>query len=417
MKNIFYYSLFAFSLSCLFVPAVQAQDNEGEEPIRSSVQGHVFMPSKRKATDERVAQLKVPQGFRITKFAEDLGNTRVLAVHSNGTVYVTRREQGDVMMLRDTNGDGKADVQKKVAERKDMHGITIHEGKAYLATVKQVYVADIKQDGTFGELQKIGEELPDGGQHPNRTLRFGPDGKMYISIGSTCNACKETNPEHATLLQANADGSNRKVYAKGLRNTFGFDWHPQTKQLWGMDHGTDWLGDEAAREELNRIEEGADYGWPYLYEDGKAVPHRLPDDKSHAEYARETKFPALTYDAHSSGMGMIFYTGNQFPAEYRNNAFVVFRGSWNRSNPVGYKVARVRYNANGEPTAFEDFISGFLIDEGKSHIGRPVSIAQHPDGSLMLCDDANGMVYKISYQAAQQRQQPQQRRRGSGQGK
>jgi glucose/arabinose dehydrogenase len=371
----------------------------------------VYKPAKRKATDERIAQFRLPEGFRIQKFAEELGNTRVLAIHSDGTVYVTRREEGDVLMLKDTNGDGKADVQQTVAKQKDMHGITLHQGKAYLATVKQVYVADIKQDGTFGELRKIGEELPDGGQHPNRTLRFGPDGKLYISIGSTCNACEETNEEHATLLQANADGTNRKVFAKGLRNTFGFDWHPQTGQLWGMDHGIDWLGDESQREELNLLEEGQDYGWPFVYEDGKPVPHRMPDDKTLQEKRRETKFPALTYDAHSSGMGMIFYTGKQFPEEYRNNAFVVFRGSWNRSQPVGYKLSRLRYDAQGQPVAFEDFLTGFLVEEGRGHIGRPVSVAQHPDGSLFLCDDANGMIYRISYAAAGQQQTPGRQRR------
>ncbi|AHM58982.1 glucose sorbosone dehydrogenase [Flammeovirgaceae bacterium 311] len=381
----------------MLIAPSHAQDNEGEEPVTATIEGHVFKPVKRKATDERVAQLKVPAGFRIQKFAEDLGNTRMMAINTDGTLYVTRREQGDVLMLKDTNGDGKADVKQTVAKQEDMHGITIHEGKVYLATVKQLYVTDIKQDGMLGELQKIGEELPDGGQHPNRTLRFGPDGKLYISIGSTCNACEETNPEHATLLQANADGTNRKVYAKGLRNTFGFDWHPQSRQLWGMDHGIDWLGDEAQREELNLIEEGEDYGWPYVYEDGKSVPHRSPDDKSHSEKAAESKFPVLTHDAHSSGMGMLFYTGTQFPAEYRNNAFVVFRGSWNRSNPVGYKLARVKYDANGQPTAFEDFLTGFLIEEGRAHIGRPVSVAQHPDGSLFLCDDSNGMINRISY--------------------
>lgn len=216
-----------------------------------------------------------------------------------------------------------------------VHGITVHDNKVYLAMVKEVFRADIKPNGTFGSLQKIVDNLPDGGQRANRTLAGGPDNKLYISIGSSCNACDETNEEHATIVQTDLDGSGRKVFAKGLRNTLGMGWHPQTKEMWGVDHGIDWLGDEEQKEELNRIVEGGNYGWPYIYEKGKLNLPDKPEGMTHAEYAKKTIFPELLYDAHAAGMGIVFYTGTQFPPEYQNDAFVAFQGSWNRANPRG----------------------------------------------------------------------------------
>jgi glucose/arabinose dehydrogenase len=395
-------------------PLAIAQDNTRSEPVTMRVEGAVFMPVRMDATDERVNQLQVPAGFKVNKFAEDLGNSRMIAVHPNGTVYVTARDEGKVFMLKDTNKDGKADEKKVVTEKEDVHGIAIHDNQVYLATIKEVFRGDIRQDGTFGELQKIVDNLPDGAQHPNRTLAVGPDNKLYISIGSSCNDCKETNPEHATIVQTNLDGSGRKVFAKGLRNTLGMAWHPQTKEMWGMDHGIDWLGDEEQQEELNQIKEGGDYGWPFVYEKGKLLKKNQPDGMKIEEYAKKTIHPELLYDAHASGMGMVFYTGNQFPQEYQNNAFVAFRGSWNRSQPVGYEVARIRFQ-DGKPQGFEKFMTGFLIDGGKGHFARIVGVALHNDGSLLVVDDANGVVYRVAHeQGAQQRPQPKARpaRRG-----
>jgi glucose/arabinose dehydrogenase len=199
------------------------------------------------------------------------------------------------------------------------------------------------------------------------------------------------------MIQAKLDGTDRKVYAKGLRNTIGFDWHPQTKELYGMDHGIDWLGDESQREELNKIEKDGNYGWPYVYENGKPnLADTPPQGQTFGEYAKKTKSPMLTYEAHSAPMGMKFYTGTQFPAEYKNSAFVALRGSWNRAEPAGYKVVRVKFE-NGKPVAFEDFLSGFLVENNKSQFGRVVGVAQHTDGSLLVTDDNNGVVYRVAY--------------------
>jgi glucose/arabinose dehydrogenase len=410
-KSLLFFSAGLCAGLFLATPEVSAQDNTRDEPVTMQVNAAVFMPSRMEATDERVSQLKVPDGFKVNKFAEDLGNSRIVAVHPNGTVYVTARDEGQVIMLRDTDRDGKADQRQVVTELHNVHGITIHDNRVYLATIKDVYRGDINQDGTFGQLQKIVENLPDGAQHPNRTLAVGPDNMLYISIGSSCNACKETNPEHATILRTNLDGSDRKVFAKGLRNTLGMAWHPQTQEMWGMDHGADWFGDEDGKEELNRIVEGGDYGWPYVHEKGKLIKRNQPADMDLEEFAEKTIQPELLYDAHASGMGMVFYTGDRFPEEYRQDAFVAFRGSWNRSQPVGYEVARIRFQ-DGKPQEFEKFLTGFLLEDGRGHFGRIVGMAQHTDGSLLVVDDANGVLYRIAYGDDQPPQRVRPGRRG-----
>lgn len=393
--------------ACLFFPNLylSAQDAntmddaskaEGDL-ITSKVEGNIFKPALVDATDERIKQLKVPAGFTVTKFAGNLGKPRMLAVSDKGHVYVTNRDEGTVTLLRDTNNDGKADENKVVAKREKMHGITIHQNKMYLITVEDVFTTDIKEDGTLGDLKMIMEGLPDGGQHANRTIAVGPDNMLYISVGSTCNACEETSEESATMIQAKLDGSDKKIFSKGLRNTIGFDWHPQTKDLYGMDHGIDWLGDDSQKEELNKLVKDGNYGWPYVYEDGKPnLADTPPQGQTFEEYAKKTKFPELTYTAHSAPLAMKFYTGAQFPAEYKNSAFITLRGSWNRAEPSGYKVIRLKFE-NGKPAGFEDFLTGFLIDNNKSQFGRVVGLTQHTDGSLLITDDNNGVVYRVAY--------------------
>jgi glucose/arabinose dehydrogenase len=384
--------LLAAGAMVLAAPPAPAQEEGGVR--RREVVGHVYEPRRLEPTDERVAGLRVPEGFKVGRFADGLKNPRVIAVADDGTVYVTRRDIGDVVMLRDADGDGRADEGPMVvAARPQMHGIAIRGRKAYLATV---------EDGTFSELERIIDDLPGGGQHPNRTLAVGPDGMLYITVGSTCNACDETDPENATVLRASPDGKRRRIFASGLRNTIGFDWHPRTGQLWAMDMGIDWLGDDDQPEELNRLEEGRKYGWPYIYADGKENPQDEPPGGVTAEQWRRTsEQPALTYTAHASPLQLVFYEGGQFPEAYRGDAFVTFRGSWNRRPPSGYEVARVRFGEDGQPTAFEPFMTGFVreLDGGRDHgfIGRPAGLAVAKDGSLLIADDLAQVVWRVSY--------------------
>lgn len=361
----------------------------------AQVDGYVFRPAQVPATDERIAQLKLPSGFKVAKFAESLGKPRMIAITPQGDIYVSDREAGVVMLLRDNNNDGVADDKTTAATLPQAHGLAVHNGKLYIATVREVYVANINADGALSTPQKIIDNLPDGGQHPNRTLAVGPDGKLYISIGSTCNACPESNKLNATMARTNLDGSGLEVFAKGLRNTIGFGWHPQTGLMWGMDHGIDWLGDNEQVEELNQIKANAIYGWPYIFGAGKYNPaDHPPGDTTYQQYLSLTTLPTLGYQAHSAPMQMAFYTGTAFPQEYRNDAFICMRGSWNRSEAVGYKVVRLHFE-NGQPVRFEDFLTGFLVNDDKAHFARLAGIAMHTDGSLLISDDTNGVMYRV----------------------
>lgn len=363
---------------------------------------YVYEPTHLTPSEATTRGLTVPAGFRVTVFATGLGNARMLAVASDGAVYVTRRDEGDVVLVRDRNGDGRADETRVVARRPQMHGIAIDGRRIYLITVNDVYVADLRPDGSLGELTRIIDDLPDGGQHANRTLGLGPDGMLYISVGSTCNACDETSAESATLLRARPDGRSRTIYASGLRNTIGFGWYPDTGELWGMDNGIDWLGNEHQREELNRLERGAQYGWPYIYADGGWNPQdEPPGGLTMAQWDSISRRPALTYTAHAAPMQMAFYDGGMFPAGYAGDAFVAMRGSWNRKPPSGYQIVRVRFDA-GKPVAFEPFVTGFLQTEGGRHgqLARLAGVAVARDGALLFSDDENGVIYRVSYGSA-----------------
>ncbi len=232
-----------------------------------AIDAHAFRPEEMPVTDELISRLKVPDGFKVNVYAKDLLNARMLAVADDGTVYLTRREQNDVVMLPDKNGDGVADSVKAIITDEVLaHGIAIKDRKLYLANDDKVLIYELKEDGTVaGKPQVMTDQLPDGGQHPNKTILWGPDGNLYLSVGSTCNACDEPNPESATMLQLSPDGKKRHIFAKGLRNTIGFAFHPKTKALWSWDHGIDWLGDETPPEELNELKDGKDYGWPYAW--------------------------------------------------------------------------------------------------------------------------------------------------------
>lgn len=359
---------------------------------------HVFKPDKAPVTPERLSGLKAPEGFSITTFATGLKNPRIIAVAPSGAVYVSRREQGDVVLLKDANKDGVADgAPLVVANRPSVHGLAIKNNKLYMASVKEIFVADILADGRLSAPQMIVGDLPDGGQHPNRTLAFGPDGMLYVSIGSSCNACNESNPEHASLLRVTPDGKSRIIFARNLRNTIGFGWHPATGELWGMDHGIDDLGDDQQPEELNLIEQGKQYGWPHAYGvDGIHPQTTPPGEITKAQWLSTSTPMVLGYTAHAAPMSMVFYTGGTFPADYRGDAFVAMRGSWNRKPASGYEVVRIRYR-DGKPERFEPFVTGFLTDGGLKHIARPVGLAQTQDGALLLSDDGNGAIYRIAY--------------------
>lgn len=380
---------------CLASAGAWAQQGDGTD---TGAQIHIFKPDKVEPTLARMAGIKAPAGFTVTPFATGLKNARIVAVAPSGDVYVSRRDQGDVILLRDTNGDGRADGPPQiVAARAGAHGLAIKDGKLYLVTVKQLFVADIRPDGRLGELQTLAGDLPDAGQHANRTIAFGPDGMLYLSAGSTCNACNEDNQENATMLRFSPDFKSRTIVATGLRNTIGFDWQPRTGELWGFDHGIDFLGDDEQPEELNRIEAGKRYGWPHVTGAGSIYPQSTPVGEIRKEEWKALSTPmVLGYTAHAAPMQMVFYKGTGFPAEYQGDAFVTMRGSWNRKKAAGYEIVRVRFQ-DGQAKAIEPFVTGFLTDGGRTHIARPVGLAMAKDGALLMADDANGVIYRVAY--------------------
>jgi glucose/arabinose dehydrogenase len=384
------------SAACLVAFAAGWAPTGAQE--RERIRTSVVRPKVVPATPERVASLKVPSGVRVSVFADGLGEPRMIAVAPDGAVYVTRREPGDLWLLRDADGDGKADVKKAILHKKDLHGVAIHGSDLYLATIHEAFVAPRQGDG-LGQLRTIATGLPDGGQHPNRTLAVGPDGLLYLSVGSTCNACQETSPESATLLRLGPGGKGRSVFASGLRNTIGFAWHPRTKALWGLDHGIDFLGDDQPKEEVNRLQEGQQYGWPYAYGDGQVyAPIEPPKGTTKQEWAARSKGAVLGLTAHSAPMQIVFPQKDALPARYRGGAFVTLHGSWNREPPSGYEVVFVRFDESGQPKGVEPFLSGFLSGEAGSFttFGRPCGLAELPDGSLLVGDDASGVIYRVA---------------------
>ncbi|MBP1807075.1 PQQ-dependent sugar dehydrogenase [Rubellimicrobium aerolatum] len=387
----------------LATPATAQVEGTVGEYSDATVTGSILEPEPVTVTDdaELASLVTVPEGFTVSVAGRDLGGIRILATHGDH-VYATRRQEGDVIRLIDADGDGDGvfEDHATVATADQMHGIWIDGDTAYLATVKEVFTAPIQEDGSFGDLTPLVDDLPDGGQHPNRTLALGPDGLLYVSVGSTCNACAETSEESATILRMRPDGSGRTIFAEGLRNTIGFGWEPGTGALWGADHGIDWLGDEEQIEELNLIAEGTHYGWPYIYGDDEFNPqdNPPPGEGTLADWAERSEEPVQGYTPHAAPMQMVFYTGDAFPEAYRGDAFIAMRGSWNRRPPSGYELARIDFE-NGQPVSWEPFATGFLIEyDGPRYgfLGRLVGAAQTAEGDLLLGDDTQGILYRIS---------------------
>lgn len=389
---------------CLLVSGlglVSAQD----EPQPNTITGSTFLTESLPFTDDLLEELTLPEGFEVSVFARDLGSARVMAISDSGVIYVSRRGENDVIALFDQNMDGAADTEGFRVIASDLnraHGLVIRDNRLYIAGEKEIWVADIMEDGALGELETVTENLPDGDQHSWRTIAFGPDGELYVNLGSSCNACMETNPENAAIVRVPLDGSERTIVAEGLRNSLGFAWQPETGEMWAFDHGSDWRGDDQPPEELNLVEEGSHYGWPFCFGSQQVdvyIPYSTEASMgmSNEEFCATTAAPVIEYQAHSAPINFLFYTGSQFPEEYVNDAFVTMRGSWNRYPATGYEVVRVHFGDDGQPTEITPFLSGFLTNDGTANFARLAGLAQMSDGSLLVSDDTNGVIYRVTY--------------------
>lgn len=331
--------------------------------------------------------LRLPPGFSIAVYADNLDGVRYLALGPDNAVYASQPGSGVIVKLTDANHDGVAENVVPVAS-----GLNGPFGIAFRGDT--MYVAeegDVKRfDPGSGASVTVVPNIPTGG-HSTRTILFGPDGKLYLAVGSSCNLCDESDSLRAAVSQFNPDGSGGRIFARGLRNTVGLAFNPTTGELWGGNNDRDNLGDDLPPEHVNIIKDGRNYGWPQCYLPGKPNPEYGSANCSTVEP------PAITVQAHSAPLGLAFYTGSQFPADYRGDAFMTLHGSWNRSIPTGAKVVRVQVDAGGtRAVGAEDFITGWQRSDG-SRWGRPVGVLVLPDGSLLVSDDYGGKIWRVTY--------------------
>jgi glucose/arabinose dehydrogenase len=349
----------------------------------------------RKADDPRLQDIRLPKGFHISIFAKDVNNARSLARGDSGTIFVGNRQGDKVYALVDKDGDGYADEQYTVLSgRKMPNGVAFRNGALYVAELNKVW----RLDNIEANLNRppppvlVYEGLPDKTHHGWKYIAFGPDGKLYVPVGAPCNICDEAerDPRFASICRMNAEGSGFEVFASGVRNTVGFDWHPQTGELWFTENGGDEMGDDLPADELNVAPKaGMHFGYPYCHA-GVIADAEFGKRRACSEFTP----PAALLAPHTAALGMKFYTGKMFPAAYSNAIFIAEHGSWNRTTPIGYRVMTVRMAPDGKPR-YEPFAEGWLKD-GKAW-GRPVDVLQLPDGSLLVSDDFANCVYRVTY--------------------
>jgi glucose/arabinose dehydrogenase len=337
--------------------------------------------------------IRLPPGFHLDTFASGLGSPRFMAVSPTGDLFVSVPSRGQVVALPDRAGRGRADrVVVYASGLNRPHGLAFFQEFLYVAETDAV-VRFAYRPGELagGKPEVVVRDIPGGGGHWTRTIAFGPDGKMYVSVGSSCNVCEERDPRRAAILQFNPDGTGGRIFAQGIRNPVGITFQPQTGELWATNNGRDWLGDNLPPETILIVKDGAHFGWPYCY------GSRIPDpDHGRPDFCKTTALPAVEIQAHSAPLGLAFYTGGMFPPEYRGDLFVGLHGSWNRSEPTGYKVIRIPLR-DGKPGTPQDFATGWL--QGSHARGRPVDVVTGKDGALYVSDDRAGVIHRITYSA------------------
>jgi len=374
----------------LFFNGLDKQKNSSEN-IDTSV------PAITNASAELpLSSIKLPKGFTISVYAE-VENARSMAISPNGTIFVGNRNEDKVYAIKDTNGDFIADKKWVIASGLNMpNGVAFKDGNLYVAEVSRINKfsnIEARLDAP-GKSEIIYDKFPKETHHGWKYIAFGPDGKLYVPIGAPCNICEPKEPIYASIHRMNADGTGLELFASGIRNTVGFTWHPDTKDLWFTDNGRDMLGDDVPPCELNAAPvKGMHFGYPYCH-GGTIKDPEFGNKRSCDEFTK----PMQNLGAHVAPLGLKFYTGSMFPAEYKNQIILAEHGSWNRKKKSGYKLSLAKIE-NGKVVSYQPFASGWLNEETQKVWGRPVDVLLLPDGSMLVSDDQAGVIYRITYKA------------------
>jgi len=336
------------------------------------------------------AKLKVPAGFNIEVYAAGMANARSMALGDKGTVFVGSRLVDKVYAV--VNKDGKREVKVLVSGLYRPNGVAFKDGTLYIAELSKVSKIDKVEDAldTMPKPTMIYDKLPKDEPHGWKFIAIGPDNKLYVPVGQPGNNVLH-DEDHGQIRRMNLDGSGAEVYVRGVRNTVGFDWNPENKQMYFTDNGRDWLSETVPEDELNRVTKaGEHFGAPYCLQ-GNIIDQELGWGKDCKDYTA----PVGLMGPHVAALGMRFYTGNMFPKAYKNAIIIARHGSWNKSNKQGGDVVVVKLNKDGTVKSMEPFITGFLEDN--KYVGRPVDVMQLKDGSILVSDDWNGAVYRVTY--------------------
>ena len=340
-------------------------------------------------------RIQVPAGFSIGIYAEKVENARLLRFTQQGDLLVANTNLNQIVLLdRDSNADGKSEgMRVLMTDLNGPNGMDFHEDWLYIAETDAIGRVKFDHDlgQIVGEYQRIVTGLPGGGNHWRKTLRFGPDNLMYVTMGSSCNVCEEEDKRRATMMRYNPDGSGEMIFAEGLRNSAGFDWSPRDGHIYATDNGRDMLGDDFPPCEFNRVEEGKHYGWPYANGQGISDPDFGAGNES---IVASSVNPVFDFQPHNAPLGMEFVRGKSLPAEYHDAAIAALHGSWNRSEKDGYKVVSLHFDEQGQVSE-RDFIWG-LLEDGDV-IGRPADVTEGPDGAIYVSDDFANVVYRVAY--------------------
>lgn len=338
--------------------------------------------------------ITVPEGFHIHIFADSITNARSMCWGDDGTLFVGSRNAGNVYAVKDDNDDFKADRVITIASGLNMpNGVAFKSGSLYVAEVSRILRFDDIENHLGNPPQPVivVDDYPTEGHHGWKFIRIGPDGKLYVPVGAPCNVCEEEDSIYASITRINLDGTGREIYASGVRNTVGFDWHPGTGELWFTDNGRDRMGDDIPPDELNRAtRKGQHFGFPFCH--GNSIPD--PEHGSGHE-CENYQSPMKELGPHVAALGMRFNVSTSFPGAYENKIFIAEHGSWNRTFPIGYRVMMVELNNRNDVVSYEPFAEGWL--QGRTTYGRPVDIEFMEDGSMLISDDFADRIYRVYY--------------------